>query len=1187
MNEQDQVKKAFEASPRVLVLGQRFLGKNDRDNPLFRSVQHAAKTELTSYDWWISSSATPEARSELLDKCARSVSMPDALLALRSCPWRCAFSSAIDATPRQLLEVPEKRPVSLALERQDRPDPRFLTLFMLFGSTQRDTLGELPPLTKLDLLNRRGRVDDMLRSLPVVTTPIGHVFIEGWKPSSGDWLTPGMLAPHLLGLASGQVSVFGIDDDERRTLLEDEYFAALVEQNIVALYTSPLHATVAALAAAGDVTLTDPRLEVPDTVAIEVPTHSPGELSTPSTRDLITVTLSQQEYRRLTETFDLLVPRRPSQRVVGTPSELSREFRRFLARTPESNLNYVRQFACRRPVLDETIVPLVVRCMGSPAPQDSTIVLAGQSGAGKSTLLCQLALDLREAAIPVLMVGRRLVPPNYDHMDTLIQEIEAHSSTVTAVIWNGLEEVTEYQKLSRFFASRGRKALVIGSSYAVTETEALHSPESSERRLPDHARSKTHIVPVSVDLSRDERIALLDHFAQFAPDEAQAMSRYEIMKYDNLFALLYYLFDELRPRLQEGLVAEIETQLQRLDARVCAHLEAQKTSSPGMSDLEHALREALGDRLDALAQESVGAEDESVARTVRSEALQLVNAVMLASWLHLDTPQSIALRLLHKEQFLAYRAALEAFPIIRVVSVSDRDVLLGARQRLEAELWCDRRIRDRDARFAIVQRLATRLEAHEARDDRCPELNYVVKLLQAVGPQGDVATRMPNKYVAIAGVTRDLRQKLGELHPRLSLIEANAIRESVQDDQRRVPPATQLDASSLQRQVNEWNARLDKAERALEDAELAVEADETSSRSAGARRFLSVLATERTALIGVKLGCREYLISQDVNRSRKQLDELARLLKRARGLWQRALVIDDENLQALDSACWILRDRMKLGYLTEREECDILGDWSDVIERYSQIDMSPHQFAKFDEREAELARHLEDSARLASIFDRMMQKAPTSAHVLRARFLEQDHDAFTALKYLEEHCSDSLLTDRLVLLLYYRLWWQNRVGQKRFFPEDHLTLDFSSDDWRKLRELAEARLSLAGESDSRLALFHLGWAALQLELGSEASHAFHQLDAVSVGSFRRGRSLAIVSLPEGRPREFFGETRPTAGVSGRAWLDALRIEIPYRPFEFSDVPKRGGEPLGPFHIALNYRGPFAVPVSRSRPARGK
>ena len=102
-----------------------------------------------------------------------------------------------------------------------------------------------------------------------------------------------------------------------------------------------------------------------------------------------------------------------------------------------------------------------------------------------------------------------------------------------------------------------------------------------------------------------------------------------------------------------------------------------------------------------------------------------------------------------------------------------------------------------------------------------------------------------------------------------------------------------------------------------------------------------------------------------------------------------------------------------------------------------------------------------------------------------------------------------------------------------------------------------------------------------------ANLAFRQLDTVSIGSFRRGRTLAIVSSSEGAAREFFGETRSPAGVSGRVWLDSLHIEIPYRFLEFSDIPKRAGETLGPFHIALNYRGPFAVPVSRSRPEKRK
>ena len=67
---------------------------------------------------------------------------------------------------------------------------------------------------------------------------------------------------------------------------------------------------------------------------------------------------------------------------------------------------------------------------------------------------------------------------------------------------------------------------------------------------------------------------------------------------------------------------------------------------------------------------------------------------------------------------------------------------------------------------------------------------------------------------------------------------------------------------------------------------------------------------------------------------------------------------------------------------------------------------------------------------------------------------------------------------------------------------------------------------------------------------------------------------------DARPLEFTGETRASQySHLGRVWIEDLRIEIPYKVFEFGD-PVGPGELLGPFHIAMNYRGAYAQPVSR-------
>lgn len=212
-----------------------------------------------------------------------------------------------------------------------------------------------------------------------------------------------------------------------------------------------------------------------------------------------------------------------------------------------------------------------------------------------------------------------------------------------------------------------------------------------------------------------------------------------------------------------------------------------------------------------------------------------------------------------------------------------------------------------------------------------------------------------------------------------------------------------------------------------------------------------------------------------------------------------------------------------------------------------------------------------------------------SVHTLIARAIQESEGVASALRYLQKECGEVLTTERVVLLLYYRLWWSAASGEANFFPRDELTLAFASDEWRTLQHLAESRLSLEGESDNRLALFHLAWSELQLGHTQRANDVFRQLETISVGSFRRGRTLALISDADGRPREFTGETRASQlSHLGRVWIEDLRIEIPYKVFEFGD-PVGPGDLLGPFHIAMNYRGAYAEPVSRyaRKPAKGR
>jgi len=128
-----------------------------------------------------------------------------------------------------------------------------------------------------------------------------------------------------------------------------------------------------------------------------------------------------------------------------------------------------------------------------------------------------------------------------------------------------------------------------------------------------------------------------------------------------------------------------------------------------------------------------------------------------------------------------------------------------------------------------------------------------------------------------------------------------------------------------------------------------------------------------------------------------------------------------------------------------------------------------------------------------------------------------------------------------------------------------------------LLDLAKSRLSFEGESENQLAIFHAAWASIQLNYPKDAQEYLRLLDTISVGNFRRGRTLVLLSDSTGKPREFTGEARPGAySHKGKVWVEDLRLEVPYITAQFPDA---AGGALSGFHIALNYRGAFVQPAS--------
>jgi hypothetical protein len=718
-----------------------------------------------------------------------------------------------------------------------------------------------------------------------------------------------------------------------------------------------------------------------------------------------------------------------------------------------------------------------------------------------------------------------------------------------------------------------------------------------DRRAEMARRDRTRVIEVSVQLTPVEQDLLVRHFSPYLQLDDGEVRKFARAGYDNFFAVLYRLLEPARTTLRRKLIEEIDEQAARFDDSVRHGLQAAPRKGRPPTPMQRALSSVLAKWLDRDL-EQVGS-DAANPEAIRSETLGMVNAVMVSSVFGLQVPQSIALRLLaDKDRYLAYSEAMRSF---RAIETSDRGGMvytLHARQPLEAEIWCEHRIGQRSEWFEIIRAMVAQLRRDEVDRENAPELEFVIRLLQAIGPQGPSQNQMRDHFLGIAQAVRDLRTRFKVVHPRLLLIESNAVREAIKFQQPRWEHAIKEKSKTeaeYRKQVNEWLDELKQAEESLGDAREVVEAEQNNRvqndrvMTAGPRRFLSVIETEMACVNGVELGCLTRLAKTVNDPDDGLFNRMDDYLERSMRAWRRALSFEAENFQALDTACWILEDRFKAGRLDEESEALLLATWGDVIDQYRELELTAQEYDKFDNREAALADALKDVDRLERVFTRMERRGTNAIHTLKARLLEREAErkhpgtgSRKALEYLEKYVdTDSSQTDRAVLLLYYRLWWRVRTGLEGFFAKDHLCLKFGENEWRRLAELAEQRLQLEGETTNPMALFHLGWAKLQLGQTARAKEAFHQLTLVSVGSFRRGRTLALVSQPDGTARQYFGETRGRlADSGGLVWVEDLRQEVRYSAMEFGETDTRPGHLIGPLCIALNYRGVFAQPEAR-------
>lgn len=237
---------------------------------------------------------------------------------------------------------------------------------------------------------------------------------------------------------------------------------------------------------------------------------------------------------------------------------------------------------------------------------------------------------------------------------------------------------------------------------------------------------------------------MIHHFSRFHTNYSLLFERYNSEDYRNIFELLYLVFYDIRPQLEEGVCDEINGSIIRL------HDKIEKIVSKGLvsasdaqvGSLGAAIREALGDRFDEMIQNAKETSSCAVGdrESIFKGVFGLVNSVMISGNLGVDVPYSIALRILGHEHIKSFRIALENFPVLcSKESTKERgSFYLGPRVGLEADIWCRHQGMDEESQYAEIEKMIFKLHDSECSvaNEREPEIEFVINLLQIIGPQG-------------------------------------------------------------------------------------------------------------------------------------------------------------------------------------------------------------------------------------------------------------------------------------------------------------------------------------------------------------------------------------------------------------------------------------------------------------------
>jgi hypothetical protein len=820
------------------------------------------------------------------------------------------------------------------------------------------------------------------------------------------------------------------------------------------------------------------------------------------------------------------------------------EFRRFLFESSRVPMweGYWRGFAFVREIDHRLRKQLKSRLRGRQP--DQALLFHGPTGSGKTISLGLAAFDIAKRRIwPVLFIDRKSERPAFGAIDQFCQRVENHGAPATLIIWDGMLEPDSYDELQRYLSSRGRRAVVVGSSYRLQSgAQRLEMPD---RFSPDEAEQfKGFLEHMGVAIES----RLLDGLLARDP---------------SFLVALYRLLPPTRPGIRRGVVTELDVAENQIRSAL-----QQQVIQRGSSALAVALVEA-----GLVSQQDIDQVTDSETYNLTPEEIQdLLYLIIVPGRFGLEVPIELLVRAWGRAQYFGIGDILSHFDVVHTREDRSGSLFVGPRASIEAQLITQARLGSPESEVTIAKRLLGSIRASTSRSTGNREVEFAVEFIRAIGPQTSERNRFGPYYRDLASSLHELRKNRGVRHPRIMFQEALLLREWVifMSPRGGSPPDTQDVLAQARGALNE----------ALEVA---------SDQNAGLG-LRAPIATELASAAGVEL---LNLINDQAPREaiRSAYDVLKKAVHDAR-------VIDPTTYHPVDVLMWSTLPLIGDIYFDEVEEAEAIVDLIHGLETIDPELLDTRSQELFYSRQFDLGQKLDRPEISDSAFEELEARGMTSGYYLRAIKIG-GHDfnvtkvdglrageCERAWRYLEDN-RQRISGDPRCVNLMFDYWWLAKT-MSRFLTGERIALRFSSADWQYCLEIARLLESFPG-SYRRLKLRFLEAIALfHLRRPIDSLGVFREVESDSNFYVRGARRIIrsyLASSQEGSPQRYNGAVRfvDAAARRGEVHVDELGFRIPFLPPDFGRLDLQPGDSLGEFHIAFNFLGPLADPLSRYSP----